>query len=417
MTLGEDDFMYFGGSDEIAHGKVGVATGHLIFWNEGEDSGSAEIVKRRLNDSGRDRSHVSKSHVQCWVEAEKRMLRDLVLDSIPAIQSGALKVMIVLDADRCIRESFGLYIQCLPRDKVTVIGGGRISDGFVVAPELKEALVDHLKNQHHLGVLAFGDSPLDLKMLSRADKAFVVIEDEASRSRSMDLALKNAIENDGLKAKQCLRPNHVSPRLTTGILPELKLLDPHFVDSLLSGCGEPTKLNVISVDKLNPGAVKILMTPMRDMSVQGPRLSKAHRDVGWYLAATFLPELIGVEDIAIPHVQGHMATGHQLWGEDKILIVALMRALFVHASQPTDPQHDPLNDRFAIILVDSVVNSGRTILDFDMQAECVSGGILTATLAEYTNLQFITLRISENKYKGTGATDTGNRLFNTLHLP
>ncbi|KAE8360580.1 hypothetical protein BDV27DRAFT_167735 [Aspergillus caelatus] len=567
MTLGEDDFMYFGGSDEIGklvHGgitwfkklddrdrqdfrelAVGVATGHLIFWNEGEDSGSAvhtqseldtythiiyldtppeEIVKRRLNDSGRDRSHVSKSHVQCWVEAEKRVLRDLcyrnnilfcavspsmipknverllsdfnehdeqhnlfdalsVLDSIPAIQSGTLKVMIVLDANRTLtsQDTGALFWKkIIPRleyanggrpktpaqvvfesplaytynafrevtllheerlhdheydsvckavalsvtmdeefmtllrriaeqkhvaavvvtcgmaqiwkyvlelegllDKVTVIGGGRISDGFVVAPELKEALVDHLKNQHHLGVLAFGDSPLDLKMLSRADKAFV---------------------NDGLKAKQCLRPNHVSPRLTTAILPELKLLDPHFVDSLL-------------VDKLNPGAVKILMTPMRDMSVQGPRLSKAHRDVGWYLAATFLPELIGVEDIAIPHVQGHMATGHQLWGEDKILIVALMRALFVHASQPTDPQHDPLNDRFATILVDSVVNSGRTILDFDMQAECVSGGILTATLAEYTNLQFITLRISENKYKGTGATDTGNRLFNTLHLP
>ncbi|KAE8136377.1 hypothetical protein BDV38DRAFT_284125 [Aspergillus pseudotamarii] len=132
--------------------------------------------------------------------------------------------------------------------------------------EVKEALVDHLKSQHHLGVWTFGDSTLDLKMLSRADKAFFVVGDEESRSRSMDEAFKNAIEDDGLKATQCLRPSHV-PRLTTAIRPEFKLLDPHFVDSLLSGCGEPTKLNVISADKLNPGSVKILMTPMRDMSV------------------------------------------------------------------------------------------------------------------------------------------------------
>ena len=95
----------------------------------------------------------------------------------------------------------------------------------------------------------------------------------------------------------------------------------------------------------------------------------------------------------------------------------------------------PTSHRFAVILVDPVVNSGRTILglfvrhirDFNkdvsvgvitgvMQAECVSGGRLTAALAEYINLQSITLRTSENKYKGTGATDTGNRLFNTLHL-
>ncbi|BAE56294.1 unnamed protein product [Aspergillus oryzae RIB40] len=89
MALGEDHFMYFEGSDEI---------GHFMFWNEGKKSGPAvytqsdldtythilyldvppqEIVKRRLDDPGRDRSHVSINHVQRWVEAEKQMLRDL----------------------------------------------------------------------------------------------------------------------------------------------------------------------------------------------------------------------------------------------------------------------------------------------------------------------------------------------------
>ncbi|KAK6838382.1 hypothetical protein RU639_000127 [Aspergillus parasiticus] len=334
------------------------------------------------------------------------------------------------------------------QEKITVIGGGRISDGFVVTAEVKGALVGHLKDKHHLEVCAFGDSPLDLKMLSRADKAIVVGGDEASRSISIETALKKAIENDRLKAKQCLRPSHISPRLTTEVLPIIELIGPNFIDSLVSERGEATKLKVISADKLNPEAVKILMTPMRNANVQGPRLREAHSDVGWYLANTYLPALIGVEEFAIPHAQGHNTTGYQLLGEDKILIVALMRggepmafgvnraferAMFMHANQPIDLQHDHLEDRFTVNLADSVVNSGATIMDFMrhirdlnkgvpvvvitgvMQAECVSGGRLTAALAKYDHLQFITLRISENKYQGTVASDTGNRLFNTLH--
>ncbi|KAE8322298.1 uracil phosphoribosyltransferase-domain-containing protein [Aspergillus sergii] len=617
IALGEGHFLYFEGSDEIgklvcggitsfqildhkarhdfrelaiscikdnciAHGKTGVVTGHLMFWNEGKKSGSAvytksdldtytqilyldvpakEIVKRRLDDPGRDRSHVSVNHVQRWVEAEKRMLRDLcyrnnilfcavtpsmipkevehllydfnkhdeqhnlsnalnTLDSIPAIKSGTLGRMIVLDADRILTsqdtgdlfwkkisplleygdgerpktpvqvvfesplgyryDAFwqvtllhegrlrddeydsvckdiassvtldGEFLNFLHlivqqehvtavvvtcglaqiwkyvleleglQEKITVIGGGRISDGFVVTAEVKGALVGHLKDKHHLEVCAFGNSLLDLVMLSRADKAIVVVGDEASKS------------NDGLKAKQCLRPSHVSPRLTTEVLPIIELMDPGFMDSLVSECGEATKLKVISADKLNPEAVKILMRPMRNANVQGPRLREAH-----------------IEEFAVPRPQGHNTTGYQLWGEDKILIVASMRggepmasgvnrafgrAMFMHANQPIDLQHDHLEDRFAVILVDSVVNSGGTILDFVrhirdlnkevpvvviaevMQAECVSGGRLTAALAKYDHLQFITLRISENKYKGTGASDTRSRLFNTLHL-
>ncbi|PIG82544.1 hypothetical protein AARAC_010163 [Aspergillus arachidicola] len=321
------------------------------------------------------------------------------------------------------------------QEKITVIGGGRISDGFVVTAEVKGALVGHLKDKHHLEVCAFGESPLDLKMLSRADKAIVVVGDGASRSVSMETALKKAIENDGLKAKQCLRPSHVPPRLTTEVLPIIEPMDPDFRDSLVSGCGEANKLKVISADKLNPEAVKILMTPMRNANVQGPRLREAHSDVGWYLANTFLPALIGVEEFAVPHPQGHNTTGYQLWREDKILIVALMRggepmafgvskaferAMFMHVNQLIDLQHDHLEDRFAAIPVDSVVNSGGTILDFVrhirdlnkevpvvvitgvMQAKCVSGGRLTAALAKYGHLQFITLRISENNSRTQG---------------
>ncbi|KAB8260221.1 uracil phosphoribosyltransferase-domain-containing protein [Aspergillus pseudonomiae] len=630
MALGEDHFMYFKGSEEIdklvcggitsfkrlddkahqvlrelaincirqnclAYDKTGVVTDHLMFWDEGNKCGSAvytqsdldtythviyldvppeEIVKRRLDDPGGDRSHVSIAHVRRWMEAEKQMLRDLcyrnnilfcsvspdmipkdvenllhdfskhderhnlsnalsTLDSIPAIQSGTLKRMIVLDADGTLtsQDTGALFWKIFPpllgyadgdwsktparvvfesplgysynafrqvtllheerlRDnqydfvcrevassitmdeefvtllyriaeqnhvaavvvtsglaliwkyvlemqrllgKVAVIGGGRISDGFAVTLEVKEALVDHLKTQHRLVVWAFGDSPLDLKMLCKADKAFVVVKDEATRSHPMERALKQAIETGGLKAEQCLRPCFVTPRLNKEILPEVKLLDPTFVDSLLS---DGTKLNVISAEKLNPEAVKILMTPMRNANVQGPRLREAHREVGRYLAYTFLPTPIGVKEVDNPHPQGHNTTGYQLRREDKILIVALMRgeepmafgvnddacqrAMFVHAKQPSDLQDDLLKDTVAVILVDSVVNSGATIQSFlehirsikkdapvavltgVIQVECASGGRLTPALTKHRNVQFITLRISENKYKGTG---------------
>ena len=53
-----------------------------------------------------------------------------------------------------------------------------------VTPEVKEALVGHLNKEHRLDVWAFEDSPLDLKRLSRADKAIVVVRDEATRSQT-----------------------------------------------------------------------------------------------------------------------------------------------------------------------------------------------------------------------------------------
>jgi hypothetical protein len=55
-------------------------------------------------------------------------------------------------------------------DSVPVIGGGRVADGLVVTPAVKERLVSLLQDQHNITVWAFGDSPPDLPTLSRADK-------------------------------------------------------------------------------------------------------------------------------------------------------------------------------------------------------------------------------------------------------
>ena len=110
-------------------------------------------------------------------------------------------------------------------------------------------------------------------------------------------------------------------------------------------------------------------------------------------------------------------------------------AMFVHASIPEDIKPHHLKDQSTVVLVDSVVNNGTTVVQFEqhvrklnpnirvvvvagvVQAESVSEGSPICGLARSTKLDIIALRLSENKFTGRGTTDTGNRLFNTTHMP
>lgn len=76
--------------------------------------------------------------------------------------------------------------------RVDIIGGGRISDGFVVTPEIKRSIVKRLRQHYGTQVYAFGDSEVDIPMLVAADHALIVTGDVETRSKSMDQALLNA---------------------------------------------------------------------------------------------------------------------------------------------------------------------------------------------------------------------------------
>ncbi|KAJ7265019.1 uracil phosphoribosyltransferase-domain-containing protein [Mycena rebaudengoi] len=327
---------------------------------------------------------------------------------------------------------------------VKVIGGGRIQDQLVITGRMKRELVARLKSVHQVCVCAFGDSSLDLPMLKEAEKAIVVVGEEHTRSRSMDTALLDAIVNDGLQANQWLLPSNATPRLDTDLLPLLKIDGSNFIDSVVRLFGLRRVLHATE-----EYAAKLLMTPMRDARISGPELQEAHGRVGWYLATTFLPKLVGLEEVPIPHVQGNQTTGHRLRHEKKTAIVALMRggepmalgvykalplAMFVHAKKPEELNNEHLEGRETVLLVDSVVNSGKSVEEFVqhiraldstvrivviagvIQAQSLSDGILGDILARDDNVGFVSLRLSDNKYTGKGTTDTGNRLFNTTHL-
>ena len=332
-------------------------------------------------------------------------------------------------------------------ESVILIGGGRISDGIVVTAAVKGAIVARLRNIYGLYVWAFGDSPLDLIMLSKADQAVVVVGEERTRSKSMDTALRSAMDNDGLQARQTLLPSNVVPRLDLATLPPINITDPEFIESVL--CHRNRNAGVQVLHATDKTAAKLLMTPMRDANCAGPVLREAHQRVGRYLATEFLADLIGLEGYQIPHVQGHQISGYRLLHERQTTIVALMRggepmalgfndafpiAMLVHANKPTDIKPHHLHEQVTMILVDSVVNSGKTIIEFVqhirnlhasirlvvvagvVQAQAASGGTLNPPSARYGKLSLVALRISDNKFTGRRTTDTGNRLFNTTHL-
>lgn len=262
----------------------------------------------------------------------------------------------------------------------------------------------------------------------------------------MEKDLLDAIDNDGLGASQVLLPPHASPRLDTTKLPQVRFTDKEFMESILRR-RKPASLRIVHAT--DRSAAKLLMTPMRDAMVAGPALRKAHGEVGSYLAIEFLTGMIGLEEYTIPHVQGHPTSGFRLRHEQQTTIVALMRggepmalsvnsvfrlAMFVHATLPSDIKPHHLHKQRNVLLVDSVVNSGKSVAEFIqhvrsldttvriiviagvVQAQSLSEGVFSQALEHDMNLSLVALRLSNNQFTGKGTTDTGNRLFNTTHL-
>ncbi|CBX98538.1 hypothetical protein IAQ61_007831 [Plenodomus lingam] len=333
------------------------------------------------------------------------------------------------------------------QETVAVMAGGRIVDKLVVTAATKAKIVTELQRKHHKRVWAFGDSPLDMKMLQAADHAVVVVTEEGTRSKSMEAALANAIENEALCALQVVLPSSAPPRLDTRRLPLVDITKLDFVNALLARTEQPTELAISTAAQT---ASKLLATPMRDAAVQGPSLRKAHQRTGWYLAHELVSRIIGLQPCPISHVLGRPTSGFQLANEHQTTIVSLMRggdpmalgvneafprASYVHVKVPEDLQSHHLDGQAQVILVDSVVNTGKSVIECIgairshrpeirivivagvVQAQCLHrDSIMYKALSADRRVDIVALRVSETKFTGSGTTDTGNRLFNTTHL-
>lgn len=332
---------------------------------------------------------------------------------------------------------------------VKVVGGGRLDDGFVVALSVQRNLVLRAKGNHSAYTWAFGDSSLDLPMLMAANKPIVIVGDKHTRSEDMEKELLQAILSGGLQARQAVLADNSSPPRLAGLdrLPVIDITDPEFVDPILQTHNRPGGLELYHAT--DSAAAKILMTPTRNSAVRGPSLRDYHFKVGAHLARMFVSELIGIEEFTVRDVYNNETAGYQLLKEGKTLIVALMRggepmahginnafpsAQFLHAREPKGITREHIEGSAAVILVDLVINNGTRIVKFVesiramhgairiivvadiVQKQAVSGDSPIRALARSSKLSIVALRLSNDNYTGSGSTDTGNRLFNSLHL-
>lgn len=203
------------------------------------------------------------------------------------------------------------------RDSVTVIGGGRLTNGMIVTPDVKKRVVQYLQSEKNAFVWAFGDSQLDLPMLEQADQAVVAVCSEEARSRSMDEKLTESITDKGLFARQMLLPSYVKPRLSSKLLSVVHPADVAF-EIPLSG-------TLQLMHATNQPVSKMLTAPTRNRDFAGMALQQAHRRVGHHLATELLPQATGLERYHMISVQNEPTKGHRIRNESKTVIVSLMR--------------------------------------------------------------------------------------------
>lgn len=350
-----------------------------------------------------------------------------------------------------VRRVWEMVLQRMELQEIPIFGGGRVKDQYVITPKTKAGIVEWLAASNTEGrrreVVVYGDSPLDIPMMVLAEQVFVIVGDKDARSGTMDVELEKAISSNVFRKShgkkfdtsiaQVLMPSTVTPR------PKLPIAELHYPM-------EVPKYIAASAP------AKLLASPMRNASIAGPDLREAHFRVGQYLATQLITEAVGLEEYTIPHVQGLTTVGHQLKAENRMLIVAMMRggelmargvqktfplSVFAFAEHPHEIAQRDVAEMANILLVDSVVNTGKSMIEFvrhirGMNSKAkillvagvvqagtieVSGSRITerASLREklgcHGDVGIVALRVSENKYTGVRGTDTGNRLFNTTH--
>lgn len=159
-------------------------------------------------------------------------------------------------------------------------------------------------------------------------------------------------------------------------------------------------------------AVKELIAITKsDSGISGPRLAKAHMELGKMLAEK-MPELNPEETTIVAMMRGGIFFAEGMYFSMGCKLMTY------------DPKHEEFKrpDTKNVILVDSVINTGKTILDIltpDMLVACC---VINEKAVPTFENQLYTVRVSKNSYVGkevkkqTGnvGPDTTMRLFNQI---
>jgi len=192
-------------------------------------------------------------------------------------------------------------------------------------------------------------------------------------------------------------------------------------------------------------ASRLLADRTRRSDLDTRDYSEAYAELGRFLAYQVVQEF-ELEEYQIQHCEGPRP-GVRILDEERIGIVCLMRAglYLAHGCRAVlrrSPLHlfSPERDKGlnpqeleelagsrleTLILVDSVVNTGKTIRPIFAQAKAIGikkvivmAGVSpvtqgTSIAEDHPDVAFYFARLSHNSYVGKGGTDTGNRLFGT----
>ena len=185
----------------------------------------------------------------------------------------------------------------------------------------------------------------------------------------------------------------------------------------------------------NRKAVQLLATQSRRTAIEALELCDLHFEMGKLLAYEMLEDF-ELCDIEIKHVQG-IKKGKAIVNSRDIVVVALLRAglfaaqgirsVFKECQFNLYEQFSETENDFngkTVIIVDAVINTGKSMEKAVKHIQAKDPKkIIIATLIlqkeaiglceKHPNIEIFALRVSENKYTGSGSTDTGNRLFNT----
>lgn len=192
-------------------------------------------------------------------------------------------------------------------------------------------------------------------------------------------------------------------------------------------------------------ACRLLADRTRRSDLDTRDYSEAYAELGRFLAYQVVQQF-ELEEYQIQHCEGPRP-GVRIRDEGRIGIVCLMRAglYLAHGCRAVlrrsplhlfSPERDKgLNPKEleelagsrldTLILVDSVVNTGKTIRPIFAQAKAIGikkvivmAGVApvtqgTSIAEDHPDVAFYFARLSHNSYVGKGGTDTGNRLFGT----
>ncbi|CAG8531091.1 1288_t:CDS:1 [Diversispora eburnea] len=280
-------------------------------------------------------------------------------------------------------------------------------------------------------IIAFGDSEVDLEMLTEADESYLVVD--YTNNRALRQRLK---EQKYIDLKKKLRMISFF-NIANGNKAENDEIPITTLDEIIYNLVYPSNL----YEYTSSHASRIIATFSRHKEISGINLCNVHENIGYFMASKVI-EKFEIISKSLNHVQGCTVTnGFALENEEKIGIIVMMRAgdsmakgvwkfmpkaSYIHHQVNKDIDKY-INHFEKLILVDSVINEGKTmrsilnyiVSDYKFQGKIfvITGVIQDVTARklprEFPEVSFYALRVSKNKYKGIGDTDTGNRLYNT----